>query len=448
MKNSHIFSFLLLLSSLNIQGQQLDWFVLNDAGSVITPHFLEVDPFGNSYIVGQFSGETMFHSADPNGKTHHTYTSENWNKTFITQYNHAGELQFLVKITGNGSNGRYAEPRACLLLADGRLALAVYTDLGITIEDANGEKHQVGGRQQILLLFFSTQGAYLSGTILPLEKIGQITENSTGRLYMQGLKKNYNRERNGLFYLENDQKELKQVALGDVPILDFKLLHGKIYFLTYEDKTEKYYHKTRTIGFYEVHEENIPTGLAPNFTRTFEGYSSSHVNLLETGGKVEIALRISKQSKSRFKFEAEAGKIFENNCLFMYNTAGEVTYFTDLKALSVHNFHLQGRPDGGYYATALPHQNFKFPGQDSIRIPRLPPETQEKVILSFDAYMNLQGHAFVGGASHQDPRIDLQSWEGKLIYTSKLVNFGNFMGAYKELKWRAGFYVLMLEQLK
>ncbi len=445
MKISHILGVLAGIISLIplAQCQQIDWFVLNDAAHRISPQFLEVDTAGNSYVVGQYWGETMFRSADSSGKSFHTYTGEQLGKIFLTQYDHRGSCHFLVKIRSSGND--YLAPSAFHRLADGRLLLAAYTQSGLSLEDAAGAAHSLSARNQTALLFFSPDGILLSSLTLPMIQLNKIAESKTGRLYLLGSQESYSRKISGIFFLEKGENELQALTLSELPVTDFILLEDKLWYIVSEEKKGKHQAMSRTFELFSWDEKEPASTAEAHLKRSLEGYAFAATELMQVAGEIEIALRIAVIDPGRFRFEAEKDKPFAHHAIFIYTSSGEVKYFADFNHLYVSHLHLQGRENGGYYASAFPQKTFKLAGQDSIQPRAHSTHIFEKILLRFDEKMELKSYIFVGGANWQYAKIALHESKGKTIYASQLADYGYFGEDYQELHWRAGFYVMSLD---
>jgi hypothetical protein len=443
-QKNFIFFLIVLKFPFAVFCQQADWFVLNDASHMFTPQFLEVDAAENSYVVGGYTGEAMFRSAQPEGKTFHTYTSEHWKKTFLAKYDASGEFQWLVKIRGTGSNSNYADPRAFRILSDGRLVLAAYTNSGITVEDLSSEKQKTKGYQQMQLLYFTAEGKFLSAQNVPIKHIMKLVEGPAGSLYMLGQKTGYNPNPRGIFVLKAGEKEIQRIPLPMIPINDFELHEGKLWFLTVEEKRTNRYQKRQTIGFYEVHEHNATVDWEPNFTLSLASYLDSRPSLIKTGNQVQLSLSLRKDKNALFQLNDEGKNLFDMQALLLYNSGGERIQLLDLNNLSASNLYIQGRKAGGYFWIAQPNGNFKVPGRDSIRINQSHPHERSQMILQFDEEMQVQNYLFGGAVSVHGPPCAIHEENERIFFSSRLFNRITIGDQTYELNWRSGFYLFKL----
>ncbi|MCB0852636.1 MAG: hypothetical protein KDD63_10450, partial [Bacteroidetes bacterium] len=440
MKNPFIFLLFACLSH-SLYGQKLDWFALNDCADFINPQFLEVDTAGNSYIIGKFKGETFFHSATPEGPKHHTYTSSSWQRTFLLKYDSAGNLLYFINMYGTSSNGNYADPRAFIMLSDGRLALAAYTENGIYTRDATGSEQTIRGNDEMMLLVFSTEGKLLSGTPLGLKNTSKMIEDSVGNLYFAGVKKSYSREIPAVFLLKKGEKELLRLPAPDSAVIDIELKNEKLWFLTSDESTGRFRSGSQSFSLYELTSSEAGQSYLRHFTKTFNGHHNATVSLLNQSGDIEVLLQITKQEKAVLTLSDNPVNHFKQNGIFLFQHNGNIKSHLDLDNVHGNLFRLQSRKNGGYLASAFARENIYLGGKDSIVVQPQPDYYWEKFVLIFDSSLKLERYSSLGSSNSDYYQCNPQEVKGKLYFSAILVNFGHFGGVYKELNWKAGFYV-------
>ena len=447
MKNIILF-FLFQFLAGQLSAQELDWFALNDCADIITSNFMEVDPEGNVYVVGQYQGETFFHSATEEGPERHTYTNTSWKRTFLIKYDNEGNLLFFINMYGTNSNGRYAEPRSFIRLKDGRLALAIYTDIGIWLKDAEGVEHTAKGRQQMMLLLFSKEGELLSVTPLALENAKKMLEDSNGKIYFQGKAKSYNREITAIFSLEPGENELQRLPSPDTAVADFILMRDRVWFLTRSEIKNRWSIVSQSFYLYETQPGDSLNPYFKHFSQTYSGHQSSIVYLVEQMGEVEVALQIYKQEKASLKLGEFTADLFKQNGFFIYHSNGQLKGRMDLNNAASSHFRIEGRENGGYLGTVYARNNFFIQGLDSVQVKPQPNYGWERFIMTFDQYMQAESSFSTNSSFLQQKGCFPRELNGDIYLVAKLVNYGEFGGVYKELSWKSGIYVARFKRRK
>ncbi|MGB0523135.1 MAG: hypothetical protein ACPGJS_09250 [Flammeovirgaceae bacterium] len=425
----------------------MDWFVLNDASGALNPRFLELDKEGNTYLVGEYSGEVMFRSAEPSADTFHTLAPSK-KKVFLSKYDVNGNLLFGATIKALGSSNHLIGIRGFKVLADGRLLVGVYSDYDIIIRDANGEKHQFKLYKKMLLLYFSNDGKFLKHTKFPYKHAHHFQEDQYGRIYCVARGRS-----RGIFYQDKGTEAFQQ--LNFTPLRNYnynstlfqgyQVLGDDLWILIVENKTERY-SKKHLIQLYKLNARKTPTTIAPIFTKKIEGYSDYACNLVVNQGTVEVVLGVNKSKNATFKVNSSKLFDFAHNGLVIFSADGQVKLKEDMSFLPARSLRVTPSQIGGYYVLGRPYKTFKLKGQqDSIMVKAHSPYVYDQLLMKVDDNFSLEWYTKAGGTSDQYFVLGVQEHQGSVIYASAIRDYGEFLGAYKEVNWLAGCYLMKIK---
>ena len=437
----HILFLFFLSYFLMPQAQELDWYVLNDCSGSIIPKFLEVDSMGNSYVVGIFSGETLFNSRTKDGPKYHSYSSIASQRIFFLKYDPEGKLLFSAKIYSKSSNGIYSDSYAFIQLHDGGFAFALHVNRSIYIKDADGADHMTSGREQVILLLFNANGTFKSGMPLGLTSVYKMLENEKGEIIFHGNDQRKSPQIAGVFSLQLEKNEWKKLQAPAENIVDFALVNGRISVLTSKFRLGIIMPGKQSFSLYELQDSNATQPYLHLFSQTIEGQIRGLVRLLEQSGKVEIVLKLWKNENANFLIGDSTTNLIKKQGLLVFDSDGKLKNLIDFEDLSLEIRHFINQQNGGYIGTG-------YIQQDDINDDPQMQNNFERFILIFDSNLKLQKKYSISKGFKLSWGCQPVKKNGKIYLCNSLINFENILGTRIEQTWREGFYVARLSQFK
>lgn len=220
--------FLLLLCAARLTAQSCDWMSLTDCGGNVNVRQMSVDPKGNVYIAGEYTGELLFHSALTTDTTITKYTDPYWHKTYVARYTAAGRLTMVVQFKTTGSNTTTTYVNCLNTLPNGDVV--VFVEGGGVFVDAHGTRIETGrnGYGNNLYCIDST-GRLRWSIFAPVKRCTFIQPSAGGSILVYGQSQNEYTGEKCLLKLSATGTVLQTVNTGGPSLVAFSLQGEKLY---------------------------------------------------------------------------------------------------------------------------------------------------------------------------------------------------------------------------
>lgn len=442
MKNSHYFliTLLFLLITPRAFSQLPEWFVLNNSGYLVNVRGADADEKGNLYVTGEYRGEMLFKSADSLGKTYHDYVSESLQKPFLAKYDDEGRLVFVSNLINRSGNSIYAV--SVNTLSTGEIAWVTRASGQYSIIDTKGDEYSLRVRDQSVLILFSPDGAVISQTALPLDYCRNVLELDDNRLLLFGMGQ---RERNNeLYVLDRITGKTGRIYSEMKTIYKVSLHEGRLWMLDLKQELSRMAPSKATIKLLSAETNDLSKIPFTHFEKHQEGFRSAGADLVKSGDSLKVVLRASLNTNGKLRFDDKeystdsVGMIF-----FLFDIAGreDGSIIMDTRQNGYYNTSVAGSSDGGYYIATPAMDYVKIQDQDTIHVAEHPQFINEWVLIHLNKNFQFEWLLPAGGTASNYHQSEIVPYKKSVYLISDLLDYGTFGGVYRELEWRAGFYI-------
>lgn len=415
---------LFLCNCLFVHAQQIMWTAQTDCGNYINVLKAISDKKGNCFVVGRFSGETLFRSVNSKGKSITKYGSDYSHVNFLAGYNSEGDLLFANKFSG----GDYFAVRGMCTYGDGSILLFFHGTGKLTPDSLSKPAN---------IFCIAKDGLLLWSHHLKIGSITDMVADGEGNIYISQYETNYSVQKAVKRF--NKKGELTaEINFKNVIIKSLKIVNGKLFAFVESEMSHTYSQSNKEItiaipekhvGIAEIDCQNSVVHVLHSWEKpNADSYGSNHpVNyrhvLTSINNKMYVDILII-NNVGRFNFLEEKNIGIQGNSY--YYRLGEDGSTIAAKAIKAGfaNTNIFEGENGNSYVIYPVYKLLTNCNNDTLPIPPHPQFIFELILCKYDRDLNCVWKKKGGGtADNYHQSFLLKAREENVYAVSDLMDY-------------------------
>ncbi|MFL5729002.1 MAG: hypothetical protein ACJ75J_05885 [Cytophagaceae bacterium] len=433
---------LFLLPASFCLSQNQEWFALSDFSYLVNVEDVQTDQEGNCYAAGKFQGEAAFQGGNAADSAIGHYTSEHWHKSFIAKYTSEGKISYVLILKSMYGNSDLTYIKGIKCLRNGDLLVALYCRGDFYFIDADGVKHD---KLRHGLLRISRDGKLVWSIPFPLGHYTMLEQDDQENIFIYTDEhRHYSDGDVFLFRLDGKGTIKDKTHAAKLSAVDMKFSHGKLWLILrshYDKQSKNFPLKTGEAGLFSVvYKDSVQ--VSKHFSYPLQTNDAVSMILNENKGNMTVEM-LAGIRQNTFTF---AGKQFDRltgeGLLMKIDHKGKLVRSRQFKGLSYYNYGLAAGTKGGVYLYTPVHKKIYFEETDSLFAEEHSSQyVQELFFFRLDKDYKVKWHVKGGGTASNYHRSFIRPYKDSVYLISDLLDYGTFLGKYRSLKWKSGYYV-------
>lgn len=424
-------------------GQQTDWFVLNHGSHRFQMGGLDVDDLGNVYTFGSYWGKVKFTSSVENAKTQTAFTSEHWERNFITKHNSVGTLEYTIHISSAGSNTEYASVHWVKAISNQALAVVLTSTSGFRVSTASYDTVYRTRIRSTSVLYFDQEGNITDVSTLPNNNFIDAECTPDGSIYVLGSSRSFSAVQNQLFKVLPNHRDYEVVDGTPDNLTSIRFYNGAVWMMALNREKisygpyRRYYADTYSLFSWIPGSTGTPV---QEGSVKFGPCRSTNATLVRSGLEMRVVIvAASKDTVITANGDDFSFNRYETG-VFFFNTNGK-----QLGMFRTGNFFQAsgtiGTSDGGFVLQTTASDSLVINRKNVAQASKHGPNIQELFFVKLEPDFS-PGTIIRAGGSLSTSRTPQIFADGNQLYSSvSCLDHAELDFGKVELLWKAGYYI-------